>query len=62
MGNSVEKMLSAKMFLVILWLLKKREMYGYEIIKAPRENSLESRLASCVYPVLNYMARLKVVE
>ncbi|MEM2947961.1 MAG: PadR family transcriptional regulator [Candidatus Anstonellales archaeon] len=56
-----------KKFLAVfmLWMLKKREMHGYGIIKTMQEEGMHRATPSNVYPILKKMVRkgyLKVRE
>ncbi|MGB9719681.1 MAG: PadR family transcriptional regulator [Candidatus Anstonellales archaeon] len=49
----------------ILWMLKKKEMYGYEIIKTLQNEGMHRATPSNVYPILNNMEKkgyVKVAE
>ena len=49
--------------LVILKLLSRREMYGYEIVKAIQQETGEALAfgEGCIYPYLHYLEREKLV-
>ena len=50
--------------LLVLRLLSRREMYGYEIVKAIRKETREifSFGEGCIYPYLHYLEREKLVS
>ena len=50
--------------LLVLKLLSRREMYGYEIVKAiqTETNEILSFGEGCIYPYLHYLEREKLVS
>jgi DNA-binding PadR family transcriptional regulator len=46
----------------ILWLLKKRKMHGYEIIKTLQKEGMHRATPSNVYPILNNMEKRGYLE
>ncbi len=46
----------------ILWLLKKRRMHGYEIIKTLQKDGMHRATPSNVYPILNSMEKRGYLE
>ena len=63
MPNSNPNFLNGVPEMVILKLLSRQEMYGYQLVKAIQEHSQE-RFAfgeGCIYPILHYLEQHKLV-
>lgn len=56
-----EKMFSIRLSIMMLWLLSKRKMHGYEIIKTLREDGMMGATASRIYPVLKRLMGNKLI-
>ena len=53
--NSIPSHFLQKMYLFILWIISKKELHGYEMIKMLRKEDMKSANASRLYPLLNKM-------
>ncbi len=58
-GGSLEKrILKQHFFVFLLWLMSKKEMHGYEVIKTLKsDNTLPSVAVSKIYPLLGELCR-----
>jgi len=58
-GRDLEKRIIKQHFFVfLLWLISKKEMHGYEVIKTLRsDNTLPSVAVSKIYPLLGELCR-----
>ncbi|MFH1222444.1 MAG: PadR family transcriptional regulator [Candidatus Micrarchaeota archaeon] len=57
-------MMRKKSMVFLLWLLSKKEMHGYEIIKMlPHENAVQQNVTPAfLYPVLNAMQKQGLIS
>lgn len=64
MGKTNPNFLNGVPELLILHLLSKREMYGYELVKAIQAQSEEAFNfgEGCVYPILHYLEKTALVK
>ncbi len=53
--NTIPSHFLQKMYLFILWLISKKELHGYEMIKMLRKEGMKTANASRLYPLLNKM-------
>ena len=59
---SIPKHVLQKMHLFILWLISKRKMHGYEMIRLLKKEGMKSATPSRLYPLLNQMLREKLIS
>ncbi len=50
-----------KMHLFLLWLINKKQLHGYEMIKLLKKEGMKSASASRLYPLLNSMHEQKLI-
>jgi len=48
-------LIAKKVYLFLLWLIKRKEMHGYEIIKVLKNDGMHLMCPSRLYPLLNSM-------
>ena len=64
MGKTNPNFLNGVPEMLVLQLLSRREMYGYQIVKALQEESAQKFNfgEGCVYPLLHYLEEEKLVS
>ncbi|MBS3068395.1 PadR family transcriptional regulator [Candidatus Micrarchaeota archaeon] len=59
--NIVPSHILKKMYLFILWLISKRELHGYGMIKLLNKEGMKHATASRLYPLLNIMYKENLI-